>query len=154
MNHTESSLMKLNKEDLVRLLLDYQGKFNSFLNGLKNNFDELKTKFTKLETDLNVSRNVNYKLLDRLVNVVQKTFASEQYSRRECLETSGNLPSVKDNELKTKVLSILEEIGAPADPRLVEDCHRLPSKGNPKKVILKLSRVKDATKVLLNKKKL
>ena len=85
---------------------------------------------------------------------MQKTFASEQYSRRECLEISGNLPSVKVNELKTKVLSILEEIGAPADPRLVEDCHRLPSKGNPKKVILKLSRVKDATKVLLNKKKL
>ena len=42
MNHTESSLMKLNKEDLVRLLLDYQGKFNSFLNGLKNNFDNLR----------------------------------------------------------------------------------------------------------------
>ena len=154
MDHTEWSLMKLNKEDLIRLLLDYHGKFNSFLNGLKNHFDELKTKFTKLETDLNVSRNVNYKLSDRLVNVVQKTFASEQYSRRECLEISGNLPSVKDNELKTKVLSILEEIGAPADPGLVEDCHRLSSKGNPKKVILKLSRVKEATKVLLNKKKL
>ena len=40
--------MKLNKEDLVRLLLDYQGKFNSTLDDLKNNFDELKAKFTKL----------------------------------------------------------------------------------------------------------
>ena len=49
MDHTESSLMKLNIEDLVRLLLDDQGKFNFILDGLKNNFDELKTKFTRLE---------------------------------------------------------------------------------------------------------
>ena len=38
MDHTEASLMKLNKEDFVRLLLDYQGKFNSILDDLKNNF--------------------------------------------------------------------------------------------------------------------
>ena len=55
MDYTKSSLMKQNKEDLVRLLLDYQGKFNSILDDLKNNFDEIKTKFTKLEADLNIS---------------------------------------------------------------------------------------------------
>ena len=49
-------------------------------------------------------------------------------------------------------LSILEEINAPVDPGLVEDCHRLPSKGKLKKVILKLNRRKDARKVLLKKK--
>ena len=41
--------MKLNIEDLVRLLLDYQGKFNFILDDLKNNFDELKIKLTRLE---------------------------------------------------------------------------------------------------------
>ena len=46
MDHTEGSLMKLNKEDLVRLLLDYQGKCNSILDDLKNNFDELKEKMS------------------------------------------------------------------------------------------------------------
>ena len=55
MDYTKSSLMKQNKDDLVRLLLDYQDKFNSILDDLKNNFDEIKTKFTKLEADLNVS---------------------------------------------------------------------------------------------------
>ena len=152
MDHTETSLIKLNKEDLARLLLDYQGKFNSILDDLKNNFDELKTKFTKLEADLNISRNVNFKLSDRLINVERKCFANDQCSRRECLEISGILPSVQDNELETKVLTILKEINAPVDPGLVEDCHRLPSKGNPKKVILKLNRHKDARKVLSNKK--
>ena len=51
------------------------------------------------------------------------------------MEISGILPSAKDNQLKTKVLRIFEEIDATV---LVEDCHRLPSKGTPK-VILKLN---------------
>ena len=53
----------------MRLLLDYQGKFNSILDDLKNIFDELKTKFTKLEVDLNISKYINSKLSDRLINV-------------------------------------------------------------------------------------
>ena len=133
MDHTEASLMKLNKEDLVRFLLDYQGKFNSILDDLENSFDELKTKFIKLEADVNISKNANSKLSDRLINAERKCFANEQYSRRECLEISGIPPSVKDNELETKVLTILEEIDAPVDPGLVEDCHRLPSRGNPRR---------------------
>ena len=88
----------------------------------------------------------------RLINAEQKRFANKQYSRRDCLEISGIPPSVKDNELKTKILSILEEIDAPVDPGLVEDCCCLPSKRNTKKLILKLNRRKDARKVLLNKK--
>ena len=133
MDHTEASLMKLNKEDLVRFLLDYQGKFNSILDDLENSFDELKTKFIKLEADVNISKNANSKLSDRLINAERKCFANEQYSSRECLEISGIPPSVKDNELETKVLTILEEIDAPVDPGLVEDCHRLPSRGNPRR---------------------
>ena len=125
--------MKLNKEDLVHLLLDYQGKFSSILDDLKNKFEELKTKFTKLEADVNISRNVNSKLSDRLINVERKCFANEQYSRRECLEISGIPPSVKGNKLEIKVLTILEEIDVPVDPGLVEDCHRLPSRGNPRR---------------------
>ena len=91
MDHTEESLMKLIKDDLVCLLMDYQGKCNSILDDLKINFDELKTKFTKLEADLNISKNVNSKLSDRLINAEKKCFANEQYSRRECLEISGVL---------------------------------------------------------------
>ena len=76
MDHTKSSLVKLNKEDLVYLLMDYQGEFNSILDDSKNNFDELKGKITKLESDLNISRDVNSKLSDRLINVEQKSFAN------------------------------------------------------------------------------
>ena len=66
---------------------------------------------------------------------------------------SGIPPSLKDNKLESEVLNILEEIDAPIGPGLVENCLRLPSKGNPG-VTLKLNRNKDARKFLDNKKKL
>ena len=65
MDHIALFLMERNEEGLVDLLLDYQGKFNSILDDKKNNFDELKTIFTNLEVDMNISRNVNSKVSDR-----------------------------------------------------------------------------------------
>ena len=49
MAHTEQSLSKLSKDDLVRLVLDYQGKFDTMLKTVKDEICELKTKFTALE---------------------------------------------------------------------------------------------------------
>ena len=50
------------------------------MDDLKNNFDDLKTKLTKLEADLNISRNVNSKISDRVIIVERKSFANEQHS--------------------------------------------------------------------------
>ena len=72
MHLSDSSLINLNKKDLLRLLLDYQGKFNSILGDFKNIFNQLKSKFTKLNVDLNILRNVNSKLSDSLTNVGRK----------------------------------------------------------------------------------
>ena len=79
--------------------------------------------------------------------------ANEQYSTRECLEILGIPASVADKDLESKLLEILEETDVQIDPTLVEDCHRLPSKGSPKKVIVKLNRRKDIHRILSNKKK-
>ena len=144
----------LNKEVFLRILLDYQGKFSNILDELKNDLNELKTKFCKLESDLHISRNVNDKLSDKLVVLERKCHANEQYPRRECLEISGIAAEVGDKDIEQKVLEVLDAIGAPVSTDLVEDCHRIPSTGYPKKVILKLSRRKDSMLVLLNKKKL
>ena len=96
MAHNEASLMKLNEEDLVRITLDYQGKFNNILDDLKKDISDLKSDlsglksdFSKLEADIKVSRNVNSKLPERLLTVERRCYANEQYSRRECLEILG-----------------------------------------------------------------
>ena len=84
--------MKLNKEDLVRITLYYQGKFNNILDDLKkvisdlkSDLSGLKSDFFKLEADIQVSRNVNSKLSERLLTVEMRCYANEHYSRRECL---------------------------------------------------------------------
>ena len=94
--------MKLNKEDLVRITLDYQGKFNNILHDLKKDISDLKSDlsglksdFSKLEADIQVSRNINSKLTERLVTLEVRCYANEQYSRRECQEISG-IPASAD----------------------------------------------------------
>ena len=87
------------KENLVRVLLDYQGKFNNILDELKNELNELKTKFWKGESDLHSSGNVNDKLTDKLVVLERKCHANEQYSRKECLEISGIPAEVGDKDI-------------------------------------------------------
>ena len=161
MAHNEASLMKLNKENLVRITLDYQGKFNNILDDLKKDISDLKSdlsglksNFSKLEADIQVSRNVNSKLPERLLTMERRCYANEQYSRTECLEISGIPESLADKDLESKVLEILEEIDVRIDPNLVEDCHHLPFKGSSKKVIVKLNRRKDIHRILSNKNKL
>ena len=84
----------------------------------------------------------------------RRCYANKQYSRTtECLEMLDIAASIDDNDLKSKVLKILEETDVPTDPTFFEDCHRLPSKGSLKKVIIKLNCYKDICRILLNKDK-
>ena len=109
MAHNEASLMKLNKEDLVRITLDYQAKFNNILDGLKKDISDLKSDlsglksdFSKLEADIQISRNVNYRLYERLITMERRCYTNEQYSRREYLEISGLPANVADKTLNQK----------------------------------------------------
>ena len=44
----EACSMKLNKEELVRITLDYQGKFNGILDYLKKDISDLKNDLSGL----------------------------------------------------------------------------------------------------------
>ena len=67
MAYSLPSLIKLTREELVNILPDYQQKFDNSLGSINAELLELKTKFTKMESDLTISRNVNVKLMERLV---------------------------------------------------------------------------------------
>ena len=47
-----------------------------------------------------------------------------------------------DKNIEKKVLEILHGIDGPVKTKLVEECHHIPPKGSPKKVIWKLSQKK------------
>lgn len=65
-------MIKLKKEELIRIALDYQGKFTGILNDskkdtsdLKNDLSGLNSDFSKPEADMQVTRNVNTELSER-----------------------------------------------------------------------------------------
>ena len=70
-------------------MLDYQHKFHNSRGSINAELLELKIKFTKMEPDIPISRNVNVKLVKRLVGTERKFWVNEQYSSRKRLKTSG-----------------------------------------------------------------
>ena len=61
MAYSLSSLIKLTRGELATIVLGYQHKFDNSLESINAELLELKTKFTKMESDLTISRNVNVK---------------------------------------------------------------------------------------------
>ena len=77
MAQTLASLKKLGKSNLARLVIDYQNKFDTVLNNINSELLDLKNKVTKLESDLEISRNVNNKLVDQVTRLERKCWENE-----------------------------------------------------------------------------
>ena len=67
MAHNEASLMKLNKEDLVRITLDYHGKFNNILDDLKEDISDLKSDLSGVKSDFSKLETLEYKSLETYI---------------------------------------------------------------------------------------
>ena len=85
MAHSLESLGKLGKSDLARLVVDYQNRFDAALNNTNSELLDLKNKFTKLESNLEVSRNINKKLVDQVTMLEQNSWENEHYVRNRNL---------------------------------------------------------------------
>ena len=149
MAHTLVSLEKLGKSDLARLVIDYHNKFDTALNNMNSELLDLKNKFTKLEPDLEISRNV-IKLVDQATKLEWKSWENEQYSKRECIEISGISQSIEQLDLEKTLLNVFDKIDAPVDPQTIEACHSLKSDDNgwSNKVIVKFSKCEDMVRVV------
>ena len=55
MTYFLSSPIKLTRAELANIVLDYQHKFDNSLGSIDAELLELKTKFTKMESDLTIS---------------------------------------------------------------------------------------------------
>ena len=72
MSLTRETFMKMNKDVLASMVIDYKEKFHSSLSAVNDDLKELKTDFYKLKSDLANSRNVKDKLTKLLVLVEKK----------------------------------------------------------------------------------
>ena len=102
----EAALRKLGEEEIIKLVLEYQSKFDSTLssiNNIKTDLSELRKYYEKLEPDVIITKQVNSKLYDKIKFLERQCWANEQYSRRECLEISGVPESASVNDPEVKV---------------------------------------------------
>ena len=88
-----------------------------------------------------------------MVALERRCWGSNQYSRRECLETIGVPGSVSNDDLEETNIKIFDKLDVAIEPSNIEDCQWLKSNG-PKKVIIKFAKRKDANLIRKNKNKL
>ena len=111
--YTEESLDKMLKKDLILIVINLQNTIvekNNSHNELLDEIRKFNNNFSKLRSELAVTKQVNTELTKRIATLERQYWANAQYSRRECLEVVAMPRQVDDNQLETKVLSIFEKV--------------------------------------------
>ena len=98
-----------------------------------------------------VVRNINNKLVERVVAIERQCWENVQYSRSDIFELVGIPMSVTDNVLEQKVCNMIQETGVDICDRDIHACHRLKSKD---RTIVKFTKRKDCLRTLRVKRQL
>ena len=146
--YTEGKLDKLSKKELIGTTLSLRNKVEQGTNVNANALEEIRKfneNFVKLESEINIVRQVNT-LLNKWINDMERQcWANAQYSRRVCLEVAGGiLCYVSDKKLESEVLEIFTNVGCEIPSCNIEACHCLT---NNDRVIVKFLRRKDCNQV-------
>ena len=104
--HTEAVLNKLSKSESVQLVLQSESSLVLQITNLTNEVKDLTGYFKKLEADLAVTKNVNSKLMERVVQTQRQCSANAQYSSRDTTEVTGIPSSIRDQDLEDIVRNI------------------------------------------------
>ena len=103
--------------------MDYQQKYGITLDKISEELAELRKSYSKLESDLAITKAVNESLRNQLLTLERQCWSNAQYYRRETLEISGVPENIDDDELEGKVLTVLSKLDVNIDPTNVEGCH-------------------------------
>ena len=128
--YTNKSLEKINKRDMINIVLSLQSKLDEANNRVVEEVRKLSDAFLKLQSELAVSQQVNSLLSDRLTNMERQCWANAQYTRRECLDVVGIPSEVGPDVLEEKVLNIFGKLGCDIPSERIEACHRISKKSS------------------------
>ena len=76
--HAEAILNKLSKPELVQLLLNTEANMGAHIATLTAEIKEINNHLNKLEADVAVTKNVNSRLIDQLVETEKQCWANAQ----------------------------------------------------------------------------
>ena len=148
--YANESLQSINKKDMVPIVLSYQNNLDQANNKVLQEIRTLNDNFSKLESELSVTKQVNSLLSRRLANVGSQCWANAQYSRRNFLDIAGIPSEVEADTHNEKVVNIFEMLGCNIPSNHIEAYHRVSKKSAT--VIDKFSRRKAANKFWLWKR--
>ena len=152
--YTEGTLDKLLKKELIGITLSLQNKVEQYTNVNTDALEEIRKvneNFVKLESEINIVKQVNTLLNKRVIDMERQCWANAQFSRRECLEIAGIPRDVSNENLESKVLEVFSKVGCEILSRVIEACHRLT---NNDRVIVKFLQRKDCDQVMSVKRDL
>ena len=110
-SHTEAVLNKRSKPALLLIILNTGANLGSQIAKPTAEVKDLLAHSKKLEADVDIARNVNSKLVERVVATECQCWENTQYSRRDTLEAVGIPMSVRNNILEQKVCDVFQETG-------------------------------------------
>ena len=145
--YQSNHLQSIHKKDMKPIVLSLQNKVDQANNRVLEEIGKLNDNFSKLESELSVTKQVYSLLSSRLLNMKFQCWTNAQYSRWECLDITDTLSEVEANVLEEKFGNIFEMLGCNIPPNCMEACHRESKKSAT--VIVKFSRRKDCQQVWL-----
>ena len=96
---------------------------------------------------------VKNKLKEYILSLEHHCWRNSKYSRQECLEISCVPDKTDQKDLEDTALNIFRKLDVEIDSSIIENCHLLLS-DEPKYVIVKFSKLKDANRIRLCQKNL
>ena len=116
LNLSESALNSLKKSDLVQKILDLKEKvivdtdlhkLSDQIHRLTEALDQILLENRKLTSELVITKNVNSRLEERIINLEKNQAKGKQYSRRNNVELSGISNSICDEDLEiTRMIDV------------------------------------------------
>ena len=121
------------------------------VSNLTEEVEKLNRNFELLKSDFSVTRIENNSLNERLIAFERQCWANAQYSRQECLETTGIPSSVSGKDLEEVVCKVITKAGVDITADDIEDCHCVGNKGE---TLIKFGKRKVSRQVLCVRKDL
>ena len=123
---TRSQLENLLKEELIEELISVEDMSSKLSD--TSRFDDFLRQYKILSLELTVSKNCNWLLSKRIVQVERNAVSNAQYHGRESLEINPVPATIGDDVLESSICRALPLTGHEVKPDYLQACHRLKKK--------------------------
>ena len=147
---TRSQTENMSRDELVEELLKLLD-VSTKLSELTEKFNNFVSKHDKIYPELQISRNCDNHLLQRIIQLERNEVTNSQYHRRETVEINPVPESLEDEILEENVCKALSLTGVNVTPKQLHSCHHLKKQN---RVIVKFKCRKQRQNVLFNQKQI